>query len=80
MNKNSPNYSGRDEEDDGSKKEGEALHKVQCGWVKGVEDAATHQETQALHTGNTGKQGTWEKAQTHNYNMYTNPQDTRCPS
>lgn len=53
-----PNYSGRDEEDDGSKKEGEALHKVQCGWVKGVEDAATHQETQALHTGNTGKQGT----------------------
>lgn len=42
---NSPNYSSGDEEEDGSEQEGEALHEVQSGWVKGVEDAAADQKT-----------------------------------
>lgn len=60
----SPDYSSGDEEDDGSKKEGKALHEVQRGWVERVEDTTSHQKTQALHTGNRGKQGTWDKTQT----------------
>jgi len=52
---NSPNYSCRDEEHDGSKEEGEAPHEVQGGRVEGVEDATAHQKTQALYTGNGGK-------------------------
>lgn len=56
---NSPNYSTGDEEKDGSKDEGEALHEVQCGGVDGVEEAAGHQKTQGLNKANNGKQGTW---------------------
>lgn len=60
----SPNYSSRDEENDGSEEEGESLHEVQCGWVKGVEEATANKETQAFHTGNRRKQDTWEKNKT----------------
>lgn len=53
-----PNYSSRDEEDDGTEEEGEALEEVQRRWVDGVEEAASHQRRQTLYTGNRGKQGT----------------------
>lgn len=46
-----------EEEDDGSEQEREALHEVQRGRVEGIEEAAAHQGTGALHTGYGGKQG-----------------------
>lgn len=54
----SPYDSSRDEEDDGSKEEREALHEVEGCRVEGVKDATAHQITQALHTGNRSKKGT----------------------
>ena len=56
-----PDDSSRDEEEDGTEEEGEALEDVQRGWVDGIEEAAGHQRRQALHTGNRGKQGTWNQ-------------------
>ena len=56
-----PNDSSRDEEEDGAKEEGEALEEVQRCWVDGVEEAASHQRRQTLHTGYRGKQGTWNQ-------------------
>jgi len=41
--------------------EGEALEEVQRGGVDGVEEAAGHQGRQTLHTGNRGKQSTWNQ-------------------
>lgn len=57
--KESPNDSGRDEEDDGSKQESEALHEVPGGWVERVKEAAAHKVTRALHAGHRSKQGAW---------------------
>lgn len=55
-----PNQNGRDEEEDSSQEEGEALHEVQSGWVERVEDARGHQHGQAVHTGHRRKESTWE--------------------
>ena len=56
-----PDDSSRYEEEDGTEEEGEALEEMQRGWVDGVEEAAGHQRRQTLHTGNRGKQGTWNQ-------------------
>lgn len=56
---NSPNDSGRDQLQQGTEQEGEALHEVQRCWIQGVVEGAAHQETQTLHASNCSKQGTY---------------------
>lgn len=60
-----PDQNGRDEEEASSQEEGEALHEVQSGWVEQVEDAGGRQHGQAIHTGHSRKESTWEGSRPH---------------